>query len=102
MVRSVSRVGIVAKSHLREAAPHLVEIAAWLDARGIAPVFEDATAALLPPTPNRRTADKRALVDQVDMVLVLGGDGTLLGMANRIGEAGSGIPILGVNFGGLG
>ena len=36
------------------------------------------------------------------MVLVLGGDGTLLGMADCIGEAGSGIPILGVNFGSLG
>ena len=99
---TVSRVGIVAKSHLREAAPHLVEIAAWLEARGIVPVFEEATAALLPPPPRRRAADKRALVDQVDMVLVLGGDGTLLAMADRIGEAGSGIPILGVNFGSLG
>jgi NAD+ kinase len=39
---------------------------------------------------------------EVDMVLVLGGDGTLLGMADRIGEAGLSIPILGVNFGSLG
>jgi NAD+ kinase len=36
------------------------------------------------------------------MVLVLGGDGTLLAMADCIGEAGSNIPILGVNFGSLG
>ena len=97
-----SRVGIVAKSRLREAAPHLVEISAWLEARGVTAVFETATAALLPPSPGRRTAEKRALVDEVDMVLVLGGDGTLLGMADRIGEAQSSIPILGVNFGGLG
>ena len=33
---------------------------------------------------------------------MLGGDGTLLGMADCIGEAGSGVPILGVNFGSLG
>jgi NAD+ kinase len=98
----VSRVGIVAKSHLRAAAPHLIEIAAWLDARGITAVFETTTAALMPPAPGRRVADKRELVDQVDLVLVLGGDGTLLGMADRIGEAGAGIPILGVNFGSLG
>jgi NAD+ kinase len=98
----VTRVGIVAKSHLREAAPHLVEVAAWLEARGIVAVFETATAALMPPAANRRVADRRALVDAVDMVLVLGGDGTLLGMADRIGEARSPIPILGVNFGSLG
>ena len=36
------------------------------------------------------------------MILVLGGDGTLLGMAGRIGQAGLDIPILGVNFGSLG
>jgi len=99
---AVTRVGIVAKSHLREAAPHLAEIAAWLEARGIVPVFETATAALTPPAPNRRVADKRALVDEVEMVVVLGGDGTLLAMADRIGEAGSSIAILGVNFGSLG
>jgi NAD+ kinase len=45
---------------------------------------------------------KAVLATDVDMVLVLGGDGTLLGMADRIGEAGSRIPILGVNFGSLG
>src|SRR5438128_197529 len=98
----VSRVGIVAKSHLRAAMPHLVEIAAWLRKRDVEAVFESATAALMPPAAGRRTADKRALVGQVDMVLVLGGDGTLLGMADCIGQAGSGIPMLGVNFGSLG
>ena len=98
----VSRVGIVAKSHLREAAPHLIDIAAWLEARGVAAVFETATAALMPAAAGRRVADKRTLVDEVDMMLVLGGDGTLLGMADRIGEARSSIAILGVNFGSLG
>src|SRR5438067_455108 len=101
-LRSVSRIGIVAKSHLREAAPHLAEIAAWLEERGITAVFEAATAALMVAGPPRRVVEKRALVDEVDMVLVLGGDGTLLGMADRIGEAGAAIPILGVNFGSLG
>jgi len=99
---NVSRVGIVAKSHLRAATPHLVEIAAWLERRGIEPVFETATAALMPPAPNRRVADKQALVTQVGIVVILGGDGTLLGMANCIAEADARLPILGVNFGSLG
>ena len=40
MSGSIARVGIVAKSHLRAATPHLVDIGAWLAARGIEPVFE--------------------------------------------------------------
>ena len=43
-----------------------------------------------------------ALASQVDLLLVLGGDGTMLGMAARVGAAGRAIPILGVNFGRLG
>ena len=97
----IARVGIVAKSHLRAATPHLSEIADWLAHRNVEAVFETATAALM--TADRyATADKAAIAAGVDMVLVLGGDGTLLSMADAIGEAGSRIPILGVNFGSLG
>jgi NAD+ kinase len=35
-------------------------------------------------------------------VIVMGGDGTLLGMGTRIAQSGRDIPILGVNFGSLG
>jgi len=97
------RVGILAKSHLREATPHLAEIASWLRARGIEPVFETATSALLPhPVPAHTAADKATIARSVDLVVVLGGDGTLLSMADCIGATGSDVPILGVNFGSLG
>jgi NAD+ kinase len=98
----VRRVGILAKSNLHAAKPHLVEIADWLKARGVEAVFEAATAALMPSAAGRVTTDAAALARDVDMVMVLGGDGTLLSMADRIGEAGSKIPILGINFGSLG
>jgi NAD+ kinase len=98
----VSRVGIVAKHRLREAAPHLAAISDWLRKRGLSAVFETATAALCVPPCDWPARDKEALAAEVDMVLVLGGDGTLLGMADRICEAGLSIPILGVNFGSLG
>ena len=96
------RVGVVAKANLRAATTYLVEIAGWLASRGIQGVFETETAALMPPATDRAVAGKSALAAGVDVVLVLGGDGTLLSMADCIGEAGSAIPILGVNFGSLG
>jgi NAD+ kinase len=98
----IARVGIVAKAHLQAAGPHLMEIATWLRARGAEPVFDLDTAALASSAVDVRKANKEELVSQVDLVLVLGGDGTLLGMAGRIGQSGIDIPILGVNFGGLG
>ena len=98
----VTRVGILAKSHLQAATPHLAEIGRWLRERHVEAVFEHATAALMPPGSAVTTADRAALARDVGMVVVLGGDGTLLSMADAIGEAGSGIPILGVNFGSLG
>ena len=80
-----------------------MDIGAWLAARGVQAVFETATAALMPPDgarPRRRSS--RRWSREVDLIVVLGGDGTLLGMADGIAEAGASIPILGVNFGSLG
>jgi NAD+ kinase len=100
--KSTMRVGIVAKSHLRAATTYLVEIGDWLKSRGIQAVFETETAGLMPAAADRAVASKSAIASGVDMVLVLGGDGTLLSMADCIGEAGTSIPIVGVNFGSLG
>jgi NAD+ kinase len=101
----ITHVGIVAKSHLQAATPYLLEIEAWLGARNVTALFETATAALMPapkPSVSRAVADKAALVAGVGFVLVLGGDGTLLSMADCIAHAGRRVPILGVNFGSLG
>jgi NAD+ kinase len=98
----ITHVGVVAKSRLQAATPHLVEVESWLLNRGLTPVFETATAALMPASAGRAIADKQALVAGVGLVLVLGGDGTLLSMADCIANLGRPIPILGVNFGSLG
>lgn len=99
---AVARVGIVAKQHLHQAAVLLDEIVDWLGARNVAAVFEVETAALAASRRPYRVATREALPDLVDLVLVLGGDGTLLGMANRISLSSRDVPILGVNFGSLG
>ena len=99
---SITAVGVVAKSRLQVAAPHLSDVEAWLTAHKVDAIFETATAGLMAPSTSRRVADKQSLVKDVGMVLVLGGDGTLLSMADCIGRAGLNVPILGVNFGSLG
>jgi NAD+ kinase len=97
-----TRIGVVAKTNLTAAAPHLHDIETWLAARGVDAVFEHDAAALMPPSTTRRVADRSALATSVDTVLVLGGDGTLLAMADSICAAGTTVAILGVNFGSLG
>jgi len=98
----MTRVGIVAKSGLRQATPQLAEIESWLRARGNEARFESSTAALMSPSADRLVADKASLAAQVDLVVVLGGDGTLLSVADSAAAAGVDVPILGVNFGSLG
>ncbi|MBI2832933.1 MAG: NAD(+)/NADH kinase [Acidobacteria bacterium] len=99
---SIRRVGLVAKSHLQAAANLLAEIASWLVERGVQPVFDTDTARLARAEQHGEVHGKDDLPRHVDMVLVLGGDGTLLGMADRIAQTKTEIPILGVNFGSLG
>ena len=60
------------------------------------------TSALAQQGGGTVSCEKDRLPARVDLMLVLGGDGTLLGMADRIAQSGADIPILGVNFGGLG
>ena len=98
----IKRVGIVAKSHLEAARPVLADIVAWLRARGVEPVLDTDTSALAQQGGGTVSCEKDGLPARVDLMLVLGGDGTLLGMADRIAQSGADIPILGVNFGGLG
>ena len=100
--RPPQRVGIVAKARLAEAAGVIAELAGWLESRHVRPVFDTETAQLVGLPPDRPTCTRDDLPTQCDMVVVLGGDGTLIGMAGRVANAGVDIPILGVNFGSLG
>ncbi|MEW5983408.1 MAG: NAD(+)/NADH kinase [Acidobacteriota bacterium] len=98
---AIRRVGIVAKPGISEAADEIAAITAWLEARQVQAVIEGRTAALAGLAPGGHPS-RDELPASVDLVVVLGGDGSLLGMADRIAQAGFDIPILGVNFGTLG
>jgi NAD+ kinase len=101
-VSSITQIGLVAKTRLDAAAGVLAELAGWLEARDIHAIFETETAALAGLPAGRPTETKDNLPSACDLIVVLGGDGTLIGMAARIARAGRDIPILGVNFGSLG
>jgi len=100
MTTRIARVGIVAKQGLA-ASEHLTRLTAWLRERGLAAVFETDTASLAGAARDA-TFSREELPSKVDLIVVLGGDGTLLSVADRIAQAGREIPILGVNFGSLG
>ncbi|MCI0545862.1 MAG: NAD(+)/NADH kinase [Candidatus Rokubacteria bacterium] len=95
----MKRIGIVAKTDRAEARAVVAEILDWCRARALEPVLEKETAALQPEA-QVAIAPKAELPGQVDLLVVLGGDGTLLSVARLVGDLG--VPILGVNLGGLG
>ncbi len=95
----MKRVGLVAKPDAVEAQRVVLTLLDWLGARGLTVVLEKETAGLAPGA-SVTSASKSDLPGQVDALIVLGGDGTLLSMARAVGDLG--VPILGINLGGLG
>jgi NAD+ kinase len=91
-------IGIISRprrSNLSEVVPPLLS---WLEARGIHVVYDQETASSLAEPSEGRSRDQVAAAS--DLLLVLGGDGTLLAAA-RV-AAPRGIPILPINMGSLG
>jgi len=101
MADAIKRVGLTAKHGLTAASDVLADLASWLTARHVEPIFDDHTAQLT-QVPTVRRVSRDDLPRECDLLIVLGGDGTLIGMADRIAGAGTDIPILGVNYGSLG
>ena len=95
------RVGIVTKHHLTAARETLANLEDWLRDRKVEAVWSEDAASLMPPG-QRHVVSREELPALVDLILVLGGDGTLLAVADLVGQAALDVPILGVNFGSLG
>lgn len=99
----IKRIGIVLKPHQPEALKTLCDLTLWLAEKGIELVggpevererVEHETGCSVTEIPS----DK--LAESVDLILVLGGDGTMIATARMISD--HDVPVLGVNFGGLG
>ena len=91
-------VGIISRprrQHLSVVVPPLLK---WLEARGVSAVYDEETANSLPDTSKGRT--RQLVADSSQLLLVLGGDGTMLAAARL--AASRSIPILPINMGSLG
>ncbi|MCX5722951.1 MAG: NAD(+)/NADH kinase [Nitrospirae bacterium] len=90
-------IGILTKPKFPEIKSTLLDVVTWLRARSIEVLLDTTAAALLG---EQGGFQKTQLASKADVLLVLGGDGTMLNAARLAGERS--IPILGVNLGGLG
>ncbi len=88
----ITSVGIIVKPNHAEASATASEISAWLAARGIAMIGEPIPADAIKPE-NELTLD-------ADLIVVLGGDGTMISTARLVGD--QDVLVLGVNYGSLG
>jgi NAD+ kinase len=100
---SVRRVGVLVKPNQPEALKTICRLVEWCAGHQIKVVggprfqrerIEAETGCVV------ETVNHEELVRGVDLIVVLGGDGTMIGAARMVGE--SETPVLGVNFGTLG
>lgn len=99
----MDRIGIVAKRNKPEAAAVVSNLVEWLRPKKIQVYIEKEMEGLLSPTLSEddwKSTERDEMPLHVEMIVVLGGDGTLLSVGRQVWNRN--IPILGVNLGGLG
>lgn len=92
----MKKIGIICKAGQSEPAEIVKELLPWLRQKGCETHVDNETASVL----NIEGVPRSQIPSLADIIIVLGGDGTMLGVARLVGE--KGVPILGVNIGGLG
>jgi NAD+ kinase len=96
---SPGTVGLVVKPSLHSDVTGLLsELAEWLKTRGCRVAGEEAARHLLPPSVEVVTRPELSEISE--LVVVVGGDGTMISAARMVGK--KHIPVLGINFGYLG
>ena len=92
----MKRIGIFAKKSEPAAIKAVRELMKLLKGKKVKFIIENDVAAMV----KTEGYDRDVIPGESDIVVVFGGDGTLLGVARLVGDRG--IPIIGVNLGGLG
>jgi NAD+ kinase len=94
---NIKRVGFVIKPHAPRVDKILMELIQYFETKRIESVLEDVAAIKL----QRKDGVPRENVpEKADLVIVIGGDGTLLSIAHLAAQ--ENVPVMGVNLGRLG
>lgn len=103
MTNAISRVGVLIKPHQTDALKVICQLVEWLHEHEIMLVgtqgiererIEHETGCAI------EVVDEERFAESVDLIVVLGGDGTIVSTARLMNE--QEVPVLGVNYGGLG
>lgn len=105
MIRSFSTVGLIGRRGTTTILDSLDAVLECLERHKVQIVIEDDTAVLMSNSAqaarrNHTAAPRLELGRRCDLIVVVGGDGSLLGVGRDLAHAG--IPVVGVNRGGLG
>ena len=93
----MKQLGLVVNLRKARGGRFLDILVEWFEQRGVKVVLPQSTELMYIPPFGCPEIDFQ---EEVDVIMVLGGDGTLLGVARQVAD--KGIPILGVNLGQLG
>ena len=99
----MKRIGIIAKQNKPEAVTIVRNLIEWLQPKKIEVYIEEGMGTLFTPHPSATNlcfVEKKEIPSYAEVIIVLGGDGTLLSVARLVED--HDVPILGVNLGGLG
>ncbi len=95
--KAIKCVGVIVKPNHPEAWDTACELSVWLKERGIDLVGKSLAEEDICRVPTLPTEE---FIAKVDLVIVLGGDGTMISAARLLGNAET--PVLGINYGSLG
>src|SRR6478735_6578431 len=95
------RIGLISRKGNQQVVETLAALVIFLRARGSAVVLETDTFSLLSHTlKDVQVCDRELLGNHCDLVIVVGGDGSMLGAARALST--QSVPVLGINRGSLG
>ncbi len=100
--KQIKCVGVVVKPNHKEAWQTACELSAWLEKRGIDLIGKPHEEAerFYASTGKIDTAKNEKFQNEADLIVVLGGDGTMISAARLVGNRE--VLVLGINYGSLG